>query len=345
VAGDRVFVVSDAGTLYAFSATGTAGCSGEPRSCAPLWTASVGSVFLPPGSPLVADGIVYVQGDALYAFDAAGAVGCSGTPSTCAPLWTAASPTRGATTPALVDGVLYAMSLFNLHAFDAAGDTNCGGTPRVCAPLWTATWFCNGVITCEFSGSPAVVEGTVYVATEQSDELLKLGALFAFDAAGVEACSGRPPRCEPLWIGYAGAEPWGPAVVGDTVYVTDYERDPDGGNLRRDLLAYDGSTTTHCYVDPEVDNPPWCPPIWSSDGLSYPVGPPSVANGVVYAINSDGSVLAFDAAGVRGCRGAPTVCDPVWVSAAGIGWVTAPTPANGHLYVGGRERLNVFGLP
>ena len=45
-----------------------------------------------------------------------------------------------------------------LHAFDATGTTNCSG--GVCAPLWTVDP--GGPI----NGSPAVVNGVLYVATQ-----------------------------------------------------------------------------------------------------------------------------------------------------------------------------------
>ncbi len=80
VVDDVVYVGSDDGKLYAFDATGTTGCSGDPKECEPLWTAATGWVI--PGGPAVVDGVVYVgtYGGGLFAFDAAGVEGCSGTP-------------------------------------------------------------------------------------------------------------------------------------------------------------------------------------------------------------------------------------------------------------------------
>ena len=45
------------GSLYAFDAAGTTNCSGTPKTCAPLWTATTGSTT---ASPAVANGVVYV---------------------------------------------------------------------------------------------------------------------------------------------------------------------------------------------------------------------------------------------------------------------------------------------
>ena len=75
--------------LYAYDAAGVTKCSGTPKICSPLWTASTGNQVW--SSPAVVNGVVYIgSGDGnLYAFDAAGITNCSGTPKKCAPLWTA----------------------------------------------------------------------------------------------------------------------------------------------------------------------------------------------------------------------------------------------------------------
>ena len=75
VANGVVYVGSDDHKLYAFSAAGTTGCSGNPKSCAPLWTATTGGRVQ--SSPAVANGLVYVGSDDtdLYAFDANGVTG------------------------------------------------------------------------------------------------------------------------------------------------------------------------------------------------------------------------------------------------------------------------------
>ena len=57
VANGVVYVGSN-GQLYAFSAAGTTGCSGTPKTCTPLWTGtSNGNATL--ASPAVANGVVY----------------------------------------------------------------------------------------------------------------------------------------------------------------------------------------------------------------------------------------------------------------------------------------------
>ena len=63
-----VYIGSDDVKLYAFDATGSSGCSGTPKTCAPLWTATTGGRII--SSPAVANGSVYVGSDdlTLYAF-------------------------------------------------------------------------------------------------------------------------------------------------------------------------------------------------------------------------------------------------------------------------------------
>jgi hypothetical protein len=62
VANGLVFVGSNGDRLYAFDATGTAGCSGAPKVCSAVWTGPTtgGAIF---SSPIVANGVVYVGSD------------------------------------------------------------------------------------------------------------------------------------------------------------------------------------------------------------------------------------------------------------------------------------------
>src|SRR4029077_9447814 len=126
------------GNLYAFDASGVTGCAGTPKVCAPLWTASTGSVSS--SSRTVADGVVYVGSSIgnLYAFDAAGVSGCAGSPKVCEPLWTAPAGNDIVSSPAVAGGVVYiganepgpggGFSDGYLNAFDAAGVTGCSGS-------------------------------------------------------------------------------------------------------------------------------------------------------------------------------------------------------------------------
>jgi len=133
------------GKLAAFDTNGVTNCSGSPKTCLPLWTASVGNTVLGSSSPAIANGVVYIGGyttastnSTLFAFDANGVTSCSGTPKVCGPLWTAATgnsnPVNDAV--AVANGLVYFGS-DEVYAYDASGVTNCTGTPKTCAPLWS----------------------------------------------------------------------------------------------------------------------------------------------------------------------------------------------------------------
>ena len=47
------------GQLYAFSAAGTTGCSGTPKTCTPLWATGTSTNGATYASPAVANGMVY----------------------------------------------------------------------------------------------------------------------------------------------------------------------------------------------------------------------------------------------------------------------------------------------
>jgi outer membrane protein assembly factor BamB len=83
------------------------GCSGAPKTCAPLWTAATSGNL--DSSPAVANGVVFVGSEDhdLYAFDAAGSMQCSGIPKTCLPLWTGTTADEISGSPAVVDGIVY----------------------------------------------------------------------------------------------------------------------------------------------------------------------------------------------------------------------------------------------
>lgn len=185
VAGGVVYIGSGLGRLFAFDAGGSNGCSGTPKTCEPLWRASV--MFTMVGTPAVAGGVLYVNGGQgnIYAFDAAGSTGCSGAPKTCAPLWTtAATGNASFSSPAVAGGVVYVGSLDRrLYGFDAAGLIGCSGTPKTCAPLWRS-----GQTAHLIDSSPAVVGGTVYVLSND-------GTLHAYSGppmVTIDQASGQP---------------------------------------------------------------------------------------------------------------------------------------------------------
>jgi outer membrane protein assembly factor BamB len=117
VAGGVVYVGSHYnGTFYAFDAAGVSGCSGSPKVCTPLWTASTSGITY--SAAAVAGDVVFVGSSThLLAFDAAGASGCSGNPKVCTPLWSVPVPV-GSSSPAVAGGVVYAgASDRKLHAY------------------------------------------------------------------------------------------------------------------------------------------------------------------------------------------------------------------------------------
>jgi outer membrane protein assembly factor BamB len=162
-----VYVSSTNNKLSAFDAAGKRGCSGQPKTCTPLWTTTsiaTSDVSSPAVDPAIGNGIVYVAGNnaGLYAFDAAGNLNCSGQPKTCAPLGTGTAGTI-VSSPAVANGVVYVGSSDDkLYAFDAAGALNCTASPPTCRPLWTAT------TNAPVFSSPAVVNGMVYVGSDDN---------------------------------------------------------------------------------------------------------------------------------------------------------------------------------
>ena len=141
---------------------------GLPKTCAPLWTASLGTEV--ESSPAVANGVVYISSDddKLYALDAAGVTGCSGSPGqkTCAPLWTAVTRGSVSSSPAVANGIVYAGSIWGeLFVFDAAGVNGCSGIPKTCVPLWTDLGIQGGVGFYSAFMVPVVANGVVYVGS------------------------------------------------------------------------------------------------------------------------------------------------------------------------------------
>jgi outer membrane protein assembly factor BamB len=189
VANGVVYVGSDDGKLEAFDANGVSGCSGNPKTCIPLWTASAGSEVR--SSPAVANGVVYV-GSAdgrLYAFDADGVSGCSGSPKVCTPLWSALTGEEITSSPSVANGVVFVGSGDrHVYAFDAAGVKRCSGDPKECSPLWSAAT--PDVVS--FS-SPAVAGGMVYIG---SLDALQAFALLA-TTASIQVSKDLVPATDP----------------------------------------------------------------------------------------------------------------------------------------------------
>ncbi len=329
IANGDVFV-TDAEGVQAFDAAGSKNCSGTPKVCAPLWATSThtstGPAFTPgSGSPVVANGVLYVPGygDGLAlrsggAYVAAfNAAGCSA--SVCTPVWTTSglpASTGNTGSPAIANGVLY-LANQTLYAFNAAGTANCSGTPKTCAPLWTAA-----TTNYPTYSAPAVANGTVYVGSWGSK-------LYAFNAAGSTNCStsATGKTCTPLWT---AATPSGiggtPAVANGVVYTV-------SGNGT--LSAFNAAGSKNCSGTVTAKT---CTPLWSSGpGTSGYVtsSSPAVANGVVYFSSTNGGTYGYDAAGSLNCSvsGTAKTCSPLWGAVSGFIGGGSPAIVNGVLYI------------
>lgn len=337
VADGKVFVTDGEG-VQAYDAAGKKNCtvSGGAKTCKPLWATSThtttGPGFTPGegGSPVVANGVLYVPGygDGLplsqggayvAAFDPAGSKGCKGSPKVCVPMWTTTGLPSGAGntgSPAVANGVIY-LANETLYAFDAAGSKHCSGSPKVCAPLWTAA------TTDEPTYSaPSVANGTVYVGSGGAK-------LYAFGAAGTTKCSGpvTAKTCKPLWTAATPASIGGtPAVARGVVYTVS----GDGA-----LSAFDAAGKKNCTVSSSAKT---CKPLWSSapGGTGYVTSSsPAVANGVVYFSSTNGGTYGYDAAGKKNCKvsGGAKRCRPLWGAVTGKTGGGSPAVVNGVLFI------------
>ena len=238
------------------------------------------------------NGVLYASNSGkLEAYSANGTTGCSGSPVVCASLWSYAPGPVG--NLSVGGGVVYGSTSSQLEAFDAAGQTNCSGTPKVCQPLWSAS----GTF-----GTPTVSNGTVYVTTS--------GTLEAFDASGTTNCAGSPKVCSPVWTssnGYFETV----TVSGGIAYAPSFLGGTHGG-----IVALDANGTRGCSGSPKV-----CTPLWE-DVTNYPVtGGYAVVSGAALYVDTfyspaprqfSSDIESFDANGVNGCSGTPTVCSPLW---------------------------------
>jgi putative pyrroloquinoline-quinone-binding quinoprotein len=324
----------DTTKLYAFDATGAAGCSAAPATCTPLWTAPT-AYF---DGMTVADGDVFVTeglGYGVRAFSATGSENCSGTPKVCTPLWETSTNIStgpgfepGSGSPVVANGVLYVPGYGDggapstggalVAAFDPAGKTGCSGTPVICAPMWTTEGL---PVSTANGGSPAIANGVLYIANGAT--------LYAFDAAGSTNCSGTSKVCDPLWTAAmpgAGPISSAPAVAGGVVYV---------GTSSKGLYAFDAAGSVNCSAGATAKT---CAPLWTAPAPAAIEGTPAVADGVVYVVGGNGPLTAFAAGGAGNCPGTGTTktCTraPLWTSAAGA-LVTGASPAvaNGVVYV------------
>ncbi len=175
-----------AGAITVFDAAGTLNCSGSPKTCAPLFAASLGSTYA--GQHDAVDrGLLFASTLAgVLVFDARGEEGCAA--GVCQPLRRLDAVTPGE--PAASDGQVFVTEGTRLVAFDGTGATGCSGLPVVCTRQWSA-----GVTGGSASESPIVTSDRVLVN-------LSIGSgsqVAAFDRAGITGCGGAPKTCAALW--------------------------------------------------------------------------------------------------------------------------------------------------
>jgi outer membrane protein assembly factor BamB len=275
VAGDTVYIGTDAGTLYAFP--GSCGTGGA--TCIPTWTAHVkGAVD---HAVTAADGHIFASTDAgkLYAFPA----GCA---TECEPEWVGDVGYQLYGSPVVADGKVYGIDLWNgrLYAFDEACQPSTpGGT---CAPSWTA-WLGSRLqdnLDCEVLAScvvaaPTVADGLVFAGGEghRAGEALR-----AFDAVTGELRWKSPHASANFIRRYR----W-PVIVGDRVFVA----------WGDDVDAF----PTRCGTGGATCDPVW----WASTGFQ---GQPLVSGRQV-VVGAD-AVYAYPI----DCRADGGLCGPTWVS-------------------------------
>ena len=176
-------------------------CSGTPKVCQPLWTAPLSTGDIHVESPNVTNGVVYVSG-----YQSPGGIPPQDQPVRSRPSTPTGSPTArarprcasrsgrppsniGFSSPAVANGVLYAVGEDTLDAFSANGTTNCSGTPTTCNPLWTATLYSH----------PRSSYRLAHGVERRRLRPIRHFNLYAFSANGTTSCSGTPKTCTPLW--------------------------------------------------------------------------------------------------------------------------------------------------
>jgi hypothetical protein len=344
----------EGGTLSAFDAAGVSGCGGVPKVCSPT------HVWRRPGAPghpaqsvsgtsapVVAGSTVYAGAAGVVAAPLASDASCSGSPPECAPLWAGSGGGTPLGAVAIAGGRAYvaggAGSLSGLWVYDAAGTQGCSGTPAVCQPLWRGDVGATGADEQVGPWTNPVVDGVVFAGrlrtTGGFDPLVGYGqaegTIYAFDAAGVQGCSGSPVVCQPLWSapvpgnsGHLGLT--APAVAGGRLYVPS-----ESG-----VAVFDAKGVAGCGGSPKV-----CAPI-ATLGFGSPAGTRggvTIANGVAFVGASDG-LYAFDANLSQGCSGAPVVCAPLLHTLVGTS-VTTPAVVAGQVHVMSAGRVVTLGLP
>ena len=279
----------------------------------PQWSAQASDGL--ESTAAVGGGRAFVESDGgtLYAFSA----------KTGALLWSQ-STGGAATSPTLVNGVVYAAGYFTMNAFSAVTG----------ALLWSTGL--PGLVR----SVPAVADGTVFVSDESNSN--KDATLVALDAS-------------------TGATLWGAKLHGEG-FVQEASPVFGGGKVylctSAGLYAFGAAAGFRYWFTPEGCDDNTTPALaqgvlytdandqtWafsaSTGALLWSAasgggdGPPAVANGVLYVTTDAGTIQAYDVASHA----------LLWTSQHTGSGASGPAVVNGVLYAGGDNGLYAFGLP
>ena len=388
LAGNTVYVgvgrANATGTLSAYSADASVGCSGSPLSCTPLWTASGGAF----GQPLVNGAFVYVdRGGTLEAYDASGQTNCSGSPVACQPVW---SGTGGGAQPRVAGSRLYVLNgAGEIDAYATSTSTSsCTGSPLVCAPVTryhvtpacpADVYFAPGVpedlYTCRVrtfavDGSQLLmgveVDGEIFSPTMGEIGTGSGGLVASFDLASPSA---------PTWTSWSLGGTGGVPPVDGLVALGDTYMTGDTGDTLGDFASSLFAVTSAGQLDWSAPRSYFglaatadtlfgaegssvdayattggcgqsCTPVRRyQDAASSAISTsPAVAADVLY-VGAGGGIDAYSATGALNCSaGTPVTCTPLRTVALG-GAASALSVSDGLVFVTtGDGRLIVLGL-
>ncbi len=321
-----VLVGGSAGGVFevlGYSADGTDGCAGQPRTCSPIWMAKWGSI----GSGVtafelaVADGKLFAatthetaastRVSTTFAFDLSAECSVS-TP--CTPVFRTRPDVGSAGgVPIAVDqGYLFQnYGAQQVGAFDASGQRGCQGSPMVCDPVRLYPGL-----------TPTAAGGVLYLRSPAT------GGFDAFRVNRLDRCNGDPLVCAPDWT-MAGQTSVPPAVGNGLVYLHRGALD--------DLASYDGSGLSGCTGMPLA-----CSGTTIGAGVAA-VGGVAVTRSLLVATALVGPANTHDllvlpsspcSADGQPCAPLATVATPFSLSAPVIsGGRIAATASNNTLYV------------
>ena len=362
VDGERVYVVSDDGTLAAFSTE----CATD--TCSPIWSAkqSQGSAT-PRGSAIVDSGRVYQPSSdgRLVGYPTS----CDASP--CQPDWIGdAAGDLTSADPVASGGSVFVAGQSCCHGSSSSGELfafaeSCTSYPEPCRPVW------RGSIPGGFEGGqPIVVGDRVYVGSKD-------GTVEAFPTD----CAAVARRCDPVWTARThgprlGTQPsriQSPLVAngsnlfvpsGSWVYAFPLSCDaspcsPSWIARRPDGWINDLTATSEFVYASELPHTVYPRPGFPGGTVVYPtdcahpckpawvyehrLSSPVIANGVAYLFGSgDPGDRAFDAA----CGAGADACPSLWTMGLDNGSSHVPaTVVDGTVYVTGDDgNLHVFRL-